>query len=396
MNQFLKKTLGATALGLMGLAVTACGAADAPTPATQPPATGGATATTEAPEPATTVEGSIGIVLPSTDLPRWLQDEVRFNDLLAGTGINSHILFSQDSASVEANHVETLITLGVDVIILAPVDGVAASAAANNAYNAGIPLIAYDRLIMDTVNVPYYITFDSIAVGQAQGQFLVDNATGTGNPLYLYSGWSIDNNAFLFFEGAWTALQPYIVDGTFVIQNSSEAVALQNNLTLTRAEMASIMGQIDTQWSNATARNMAEAHLTVAGPEGKGEVFILAPNDGTALGISDAFADDPEVSRIWITGQDAEVSSVQGIIDGRQTMTVFKDVRTLAADAIDTALAIIEGRPVNTTFYFDNNATQVPSILTEVVVVDINNLRSELIDSGFLTEDLFDWTNYPN
>ena len=378
----LKKIISASFLVIGVLALSACGANEE---------AGGAGAGASGDN-----AGHIGIVLPSTDLPRWLQDEERFLQLLADTDFESTILFSQDSPAVELQNVETLITLGVDVIILTPVDGVAAATAADNAAAAGIPLISYDRLIMGTANVPYYITFDSVEVGRQQGQFLVDNATGIGNPLFLYSGWSIDNNAFLFFEGAWTALQPHIANGTFVIQNSTEAVALQNNVTLTREQKASIMGQIDTQWSNAIARDLAEAHLTVVGPEGKGEVFILAPNDGTALGISDAFLVDPEITQIWITGQDAEVSSVQGIIDGRQTMTVFKDVRTLAQDAINAAISILEGNPVQTNGYFDNETTMIPAKLTEVITVDINNLRTELIDSGFMDEGLLDWTNYPN
>ena len=123
-------------------------------------------------------------------------------------------------------------------------------------------VISYDRLIRDTDAVDYYVTFDSIAVGEAQAQYLVDKATGTGNPLYLYAGAASDNNAFLFFEGAWNVLQPKIADGTFVIKNSSEAVALQDKPTLTRDEMAKIIGQVTTNWDFNTAKNLAEANLT--------------------------------------------------------------------------------------------------------------------------------------
>ncbi|MCL2610562.1 MAG: sugar-binding protein [Defluviitaleaceae bacterium] len=372
MNIF-KKTLGVLAISIGAIALTACG--------------DGASSNNDG-------AGTIGIVLPSTDLPRWLQDEQRFIAALEGTDFNSTILFSQDSPSVELQNVETLITQQVDVIILTPVDGTAAAAAANAAYAAGIPLIAYDRLIMGTPNLPYYVTFDSYAVGYAMGRFLAENATGTGNPLYLYAGHPADNNAFLFFEGSWSALQPYVANGTFVIYNSSEAVALQNNPTLTREQMAGIIGQVTTEWTNDTARNLAEAHLTMLGSQGKGEVFVLAPNDGTSLAISDAFNQDPEITRLWITGQDAEISSVQGIIDGRQSMTVFKDVRMLVNDAIDVAIAIIEGRTPSTEGYFDNGIIQVPSKLTEVIVVDIYNLRSILIDSGYYEEGQFNWANY--
>jgi putative multiple sugar transport system substrate-binding protein len=119
-----------------------------------------------------------------------------------------------------------------------------------------VRVISYDRLIRDTDAVDYYVTFDSVAVGEAQAQYLVDKASGTGNPLYLYAGAASDNNAFLFFEGAWNVLQPKIADGTFVIKNSSEAVTLQDKGSLTRDEMAKIIGQITTNWDFNEAKNL--------------------------------------------------------------------------------------------------------------------------------------------
>ena len=108
-----------------------------------------------------------------------------------------------------------------------------------------------------------------------------------GNPLYLYAGAATDNNAFLFFEGAWNILQPRIADGTFYIVNSSEAIALQDQAELTRDQYAQIIGQITTNWDFNTAKNLAEANLTIAGAEDKGDVFILAPNDGTARQLAE-------------------------------------------------------------------------------------------------------------
>jgi putative multiple sugar transport system substrate-binding protein len=140
-------------------------------------------------------------------------------------------------------------------------------------------------------------------VGAQQAQYLVDNAEGTGNPLYLYAGASSDNNAFIFFEGAWGVLQPKIADGTFVIKNSSEAEALKDKATLTRDEQAKIIGQVTTNWDFNTAKNLAEANLTAAGAADKGNVFILAPNDGTARAIADAFAADKDVTSFFVTGR---------------------------------------------------------------------------------------------
>ena len=318
---------------VLSMVLAACTPAATEAPAAEAPAA-------EAPAaeaPAAESKLAVGIVLPTKDEPRWIQDETRFKDALAAAGYDVEILFSQGSSAKEKENVEALITKGIKVLIICPQDGSAAAAAADAAAQAGVKVISYDRLILDTVSVDYYVTFDSVAVGAAQAQYLVDKAAGTGLPLYLYAGAASDNNAFLFFEGAWNVLQPKIADGTFVIKNSTEAVALQGKATLTRDEMAKIIGQITTNWDFNTAKSLAEANLTSTTAADKGAVSILAPNDGTARAIADAFAADTDVTSYVVTGQDAEKASVQYIIDGKQSMTVLKDVRTLVGDAIAAA-----------------------------------------------------------
>ncbi len=332
---------------------------------------------------------SVGIVLPTKDEPRWVQDETRFKEALTAAGYDVEILFSQGDSAKEKANVEALIANGVKVIILTPQDGAAAAATAEAARAAGVKVISYDRLIRDTDAVDFYVTFDSISVGAAQAQYLVDHASGTGNPLYLYAGAASDNNAFLFFEGAWNVLQPKIADGTFVIANSAEAVALQDKATLTRDEQAAIIGQVTTNWDFNTAKTLAEANLTANGSDSKGDVFILAPNDGTARAIADAFAADADVSSYMVTGQDAEKASVQYIIDGKQSMTVFKDVRTLVDDAIKAATTFLEGGTPEATNSYNNGAFDVPANPTVVVTVDQANVKAALIDSGYYSADDF-------
>lgn len=331
----------------------------------------------------TSKKTDIGIVLPTKDEPRWVQDETRFRDALKSTSYTVEILFSQGQSSKEKENVEALLTKGVKVLIICPQDGDAAAAAAEAAKKDGVQVISYDRLITGTDAVSYYVTFDSIAVGAAQGKYLVDKAKGTGNPLYLYAGAASDNNAFLFFEGAWKVLQPKIADGTFVIKNSSEAVALKAKATLTRDEMSKIIGQVTTNWDFSEAKNKAESHLTSATAADKGNVFILAPNDGTARSIADTFAADKAVTSYVITGQDAEKASVQYIINGKQTMTVFKDVRSLVKDAIAMAVSILKKENVATTGVYNNKKVDVKAKQTPVIVVDKANVKKELIDSGY-------------
>jgi len=317
------------------------------------------------------------------------QDEQRFLELLGATNYKTEILFSQGSSAREKENVETLINKGIKVLIICPHDGDAAAAAVEAAKKEGITVIAYDRLITNTDAVDYYVTFDSIAVGKAQAQYLLDRAKGNGQPLYLYAGAASDNNAFLFFEGAWSVLQPKIADGTLRIANSSEAEALKDKPTLTREEMSRIIGQVTTNWDPNEAKNKAQTHLTAASDDLKGDVLILAPNDATARAIADVFATDSAITSYIITGQDADKASVEYILEGKQTMTVFKDVRTLARDAIDMAVDVLEGRTPEVTGSYHNGRIDVKAKQTDVIVVDQSNLKKELFDSGYYDESEF-------
>ena len=389
MNSKLMKLTFALLALLLSFALISCGG-QAETPADEPAADTSSDEAAEEPEVAPeVVAGKVGIVLPTKDEPRWVQDETRFKEALEAAGYEVEILFSQGDSAKERANVEDLITKGVSVIIITPQDGTAAAAAAEAAAAADVSVISYDRLIRDTDAVDYYVTFDSIAVGAQQAQYLVDNAEGTGNPLYLYAGAASDNNAFIFFEGAWGVLQPKIADGTFVIKNSSEAEALSGSADLSRDEYAQIIGQITTNWDFNTAKNLAEANLTATTAEDKGNVFILAPNDGTARAIADTFAADGDVSSYYVTGQDAEIASVQYIIDGKQSMTVFKDVRTLVDDAISAAVALLEGNAPNASGAYNNGAADIPAIQSPVVSVDADNVQEILITSGYYNAEDF-------
>lgn len=373
-----------TAAMLAGV-LTGCGNSNQANNTTTPAASGTDTQMAEEKPAGGGAEGvQVGIVLPTKDEPRWLQDQAQFEKILGDAGFTNQVLFSQGSSATEKTNVETLISQGISVLIICAQDGSAAAAAVEEAKAAGVTVIAYDRLITGTDAVDYYVTFDSVAVGQAQGQYLIDNApAGSGIPLYLYAGAATDNNAFLFFEGAWKVLQPKVADGTFVIANSSEAVALQDKAELTRDEQAKIIGQVTTDWDFNVAKSKAEAHLTAAGADLKGDVLVLAPNDGTARSIADVFTSDKDITSYSITGQDSEKASVQYVIDGKQSMTVFKDTRTLAADSVAMAVSVLNGETPVTDTTYNNEAKDVPAKQTDIVVVTKDNVKAALIDSGY-------------
>ena len=158
---------------------------------------------------------------------------------------------------------------------------------------------------------------------------------------------------------------------------------LQGKPTLTRDEEAKIIGQTTTDWKFDVAKNLAESNLTKAQAADKGTVYVLAPNDGTARSIADAFAADKDVTKYWITGQDAEKASVQYIIDGKQSMTVFKDPRSLAADALLAANAFLTGSTPTSTKTYNNGKIDVPAKPSATVTVTKDNVKQALIDSGY-------------
>jgi putative multiple sugar transport system substrate-binding protein len=331
----------------------------------------------------------VGIVLPTKDEERWIQDQTRFQEALKTAGITSEVLFSEKDPAKEKANVETLITKGIKVLVLCPVDSAAAAASADAAAKAGVKVVAYDRLITGTKNVDFYVTFDSFSVGAAWGNFLVSQAKGKGNNLYLYAGAASDNNAFIFFAGAWSILQPKIADGTFKIVNSDAAVKLEKKAELTRDEEAAIIGQVTTNWNPSDAKSKAESHLTKATKAQKGICYVLSPNDQTARAIADVFAKDKDVKKAYTTGQDADKASIQYIIDGKQSMTVLKDTRVLVADAIKTAITFSKGEVPAQTKTYNNGVIDVPAKPSDVTSVTQANVKAAIVDSGYYSASLF-------
>lgn len=324
----------------------------------------------------------IGIVLPTKEESRWLNDQKYFEEYFKD--LNYEILFSQNNSATEKTNVETLISRGAEVIVLCAYDAAAAAAAVNAAKEEGIVVISYDRLIMGTDKLDYYVTFDSCSVGKAQADYLIEQAQGkTGVNLYMYSGALTDNNSVLFFEGAWKALQPYIADGTFVVRNCDKAVEFKDKNDLTRDEMISIMQTIDSEWNMATCKALAEAHLTAAGSDAKGEVFVLGPaDDDCCRALSDAFRADAEVTKLVITGADGVEASVQYIIDGKQSMTVYKDTQALVKGTLQIIDALKKGEEPAYDTTYNNDAMDVPTIQADVVTVTADNIAEVFFEGG--------------
>ena len=329
----------------------------------------------------------VGIVLPTKEEPRWLQDEASFKDALDKAGFTSEVLFSQGKSDVELSNVEALLEKNIKVLVICAQDATAAGAAVNKAKAAGVKVVCYDRLITGTDAVDYYVTFNSFSVGVEQGQFLIDAYKDkTGVPLYIYSGAVTDNNAFIFFAGAWSVLNKAVADGQFVVQNCT-AIADYSGKALDAEKdhdtLSKILGTITTDWNFNTAKSLAEGNLVAADASAKGDVAILAPNDGTARAIADAFTADADIKSYVITGQDAEMASLKYIQDGKQSMTVFKNTATLATSTCDLVSALLKDETPEAVATYNNQAKDVPSTDVAVTVVDKDKLAELIADGTF-------------
>ena len=339
-------------------------------------------------------ELDIGIVLPTKDEDRWLADEATFKQMIEEKGIKAEIMYSQADPAIEKANVEALIEKGIKVLMICPFDGAAAASTVEMAKAEGVQVISYDRLITGTEAVDYYVAFESAKIGEAMGQYLVDQAAaygGTGLNLYLYSGALTDNNSFTYFQGNWNALQPKIADGTFIVRNSEVAEKYKDIKDLSYDQLYEIMQSVDTEWTPSVAKSLAEANLTNAAPEEKALSFITAPDDNTARAVADAFMADADVQEFRICGADGVEGSVQYLIDGKQDMTVYCNPAMIAVAAMDLAQKLIAGESVASAETINNEAIDIPVIRCDVQPVTRDNLVEVWLDAG-----VYDAANYTN
>ena len=366
---------------LAGCGSSAAPAADA-APATEAaPATDeAAPAADEAPaaEAAAPVEvGTIGVAMPTKDLQRWNQDGENMKAELEAAGYTVDLQFADNTVATQVSQIENMIANGDSILVLASIDGSSLGTVLEGAKAANIPVIAYDRLIMNTDAVNYYATFDNYMVGTKQGEYIrdtldLDNAAGPFN-LEIFTGDPADNNATFFYNGAMDVLNPYIDEGKLVIQSGQKDFA----------EVAT------ANWDTATAQSRMENIISSYYAGGDNIDVVLCSNDSTALGVENAL--DSAYSGEWpiITGQDCDIANVKNMIAGKQSMSIFKDTRTLASQVVNMVDAIATGAevPVNDTETYDNGTGVIPSYLCEPVFADVNNYKELLIDSGYYTED---------
>lgn len=377
----VKKILGIALAATMMMSLAACGGSGS----------GATTAATEA-EGAekTTVESDasagagkkIGIAMPTQSSERWINDGKNMKAKLEEKGYKVDMQYAEDDVQAQVSQIENLIAGGADCLVVAAVDSSALVNVLDQAKQNNIPVIAYDRLLMDTDAVSYYATFDNKGVGTKIGEYIektkdLANAQKDGKSytIEFFMGSPDDNNALFLYNGIMEVLQKYLDDGTLVCKSGK-----------TSFDKTCIL-----RWSQETAQKNCEDVLAGFYSDDKLDIACSA-FDGFAYGIRSALEGAGyQLGDEWplITGQDAELMAVKNIIAGYQTMTIYKDTRLLADKCVSMVDAVLTGsKPeINDEEQYDNNKLVVPAYLCAPVAVDADNYKKEIVDSGYYTED---------
>ncbi|SDN71815.1 multiple monosaccharide ABC transporter substrate-binding protein [Alkalicoccus daliensis] len=323
---------------------------------------------------------TVGLAMPTQSSERWVRDGENMAEQFEELGYEVEMQYGEDDVQNQVSQIENMITQEVDLLVIASIDGEALTSVLEMAEATDIPVIAYDRLIMNSEHVSYYATFDNYEVGVQQGEYIesalsLDEGEGPFN-IELFGGSPDDNNAYFFWDGAMSVLEPYIEEGQLVVQSGQ-----------TDFEQASTM-----RWDASLAQERMDNILSANYSDENLDV-VYSPFDGISRGVisslsSIGYGSDSQPMPI-ITGQDAEEASVRAIISGEQTMTIFKDTRALAEQAVNMGHAILndEEPEVNDTETYDNNSKVVPAYLLEPISVDIDNYEEVLVETGYYSEE---------
>jgi putative multiple sugar transport system substrate-binding protein len=321
-------------------------------------------------------KGAVGIAMPTKSSARWIDDGENMAKIFRERGYAPDLQFAEDDIPNQLAQIENMITKGAKVLVIAAIDGTTLTDALQQAANKGIKVIAYDRLIRNSKNVDYYATFDNFQVGVLQGGYIeqalgLKEGKGPFN-IELFGGSPDDNNAFFFYNGAMSVLQPYIESKKLVVGSGQTGMDKVSTL----------------RWDPATAQARMD-NLLSAYYGNKRLHAVLSPYDGLSIGILSSLKGvgygSKDMPMPVITGQDAEVPSVKSILAGEQTSTIFKDTRQLAKVTADMVDAMLSGRQpeVNDTKTYENGVKVVPAYLLKPVSVDKTNWRQVLVESGY-------------
>lgn len=382
-----KKVFAAILSALMAVSLAACGGGSAGSSAAAPAESTKTESTAASTAPAAEGTKKIGISMPTQSLERWNRDGKYLEEQFKAAGFETILTYSDNKSDRQVNDIQNMIAEKVDLLIVAAIDGAALNTAMNEAAEQNIPVISYDRLILNDA-VSYYVSFDNYTVGKLQGEFVEKtlDLANAGDKVYnieFTAGDPADNNAGYFFNGAFDTLSPYIEKGTLKVVSG-------------QTDFASVATD---QWSTDTALERAQNILGSYYADGTQLDVWLCSNDSTALGVAQAITSDYAGSNsVLITGQDGDEANLKNIVDGIQTMTVYKNVANEAVVTLGLAEAMMNGDTIDaslcdtfgiecafdTESYETSAGNKCPSFLLVPSVITKDNLQ-ELVDTGLYT-----------
>ena len=332
-------------------------------------------------EATVTAGKKVGVAMPTQSSERWINDGANMKSKLEALGYEVDLQYAEDDVQMQVSQIENMIASGVNCLVIASIDSAALVNVEAQAKAAGIPIIAYDRLLMNTDAVSYYATFDNKGVGTAIGKYIEENkkladakVAGESYTIEFFMGSPDDNNAVMLYNGVMEVLQPYLDAGTLVCK--SGRTSFDDTCIL--------------RWSQETAQQNCENYLTGFYADEDLDIACSA-FDGFAYGIKAALEGAGYTDANWpmITGQDAELMAVKNIISGKQTMSIYKDTRLLADKCVTMVQAVLEGSEpeINDTEQYNNGVITVPSYLCTPIAVDVDNYQKEIVDGGYYTAE---------
>jgi D-xylose transport system substrate-binding protein len=301
----------------------------------------------------------IGFSMDTLKEERWQRDKDLVEKRCKEIGAELNVQVANGSDSEQIKQAENMLTQGIDVLIVAPHNGEIAASIVEAAHKQGVPVISYDRLIKNS-DVDLYISHQVVKMGEMQAQYLLDHVNKKPANFVLVGGSPTDNNALLLHQGQMNVLQPAVARGDVKI----------------------VADEYAKEWQASAALNIVENALTRANNQIDA---VVASNDGTARGAVQALEGQNLAGKVLVSGQDADLASLKLIVEGKQTMTIYKSIQPLAAGAVDAAVKLARGEKVVTTETIDNGFKKVPAILLEPVAVDRNNLLATVVKDGYHT-----------
>lgn len=323
----------------------------------------------------------VGVAMPTSTSERWINDGANMKAKLEALGYEVDLQYAEDDVELQVEQIDNMIKNGADCLVIASIDSEALINVLYKAKQKGIYVIAYDRLLMGTDAISYYATFDNKAIGIIIGQYIerekdLKSAARKGQSytIEFFMGSPDDNNAIYLYNGLMEVLQPYLDNGTLICKSG-----------LTSFEDTCIL-----RWSQETARERCDFYLETYYQDEKLDIACSA-FDGFAYGIKNSLLTHQyDVGADWtmITGQDAEKIAIQNIMEGYQTMSIYKDTRVLASKCVTMVQAVLEGATpeINDTSKYNNGKMAVPSFLCTSIAIDIDNYEQVIIDGGYYTE----------